>query len=303
MDISAAPSDAEALQPRRTRRPSLPIYQAGGSREPVFVALKRKEEKIAADVSRLGLDELRRHPLLSANAKTSVSLDFPIGHTCDPTPICASVCYGASPRAAATWRKSLRKRLRNLRYFRLVPPEEAADRLARELAAARRRWAPRARVDYLRINGTGDLFPKIIGVINLLAASNPELRIWIVTRRFELAAGIAPLPNIFLQLSLDASTPPALERVARDLVARHPRAYFSFLRSRPGDDTRGAAIVFNEKRTKALPYDRKTDCPADAGRLPLDNIRGVGGTACARCRKCFSEPTIERQRRLLEERA
>jgi hypothetical protein len=300
MDISHARSAAEGATPRETRRRSLPVYQAGGSREPIFVALKRKEEGIAAEVSRLSLDELRRHPLLSANAKTSVSLDFPIGHTCDPTPICASVCYGASPRAAATWRKSLRKRLRNLRYIRLVSPEEAADRLAREMVAVRRRWAPRARVDYLRINGTGDLFPEIVPVINLLAASNPELRIWIVTRRFELAAQITALPNIFLQLSLDRSTPPALERAARDLVAQHPRAYLSFLRSRPEDDTRAAAIVFNEKRTKALPYESKTDCPADAGRLPLDNVRGVGGTACARCRKCFSEATVVRQRRLLE---
>lgn len=277
------------------------MYRAGGNREPVFVALKKKEERIAREVSTLGLEELRRHPLLSANAKTSISLDFPIGHTCDPTPACAAVCYGASPRAAATWRKSLRKRLRNLRYFELASPEEAAARLSQEWEKARRRWAPRVPLDYLRVNGTGDLFPALVPAINTFAASNPHIRLWIVTRRFDLAAGISQLPNVFLQLSLDASTPPALEREARSLVARNPRAYLSFLRTGADQDTRAAAIVFNEKRTEGLPYERATACPADAGRLPLGNIRGVGGTACARCRKCFTEPTLERQRSLLGE--
>lgn len=238
--------------------------------------------------------------MLSANAKTTVSLDFPIGHTCDPTPACASVCYGAVPRAAATWKKSLRKRLRNLRYVIEAPPEEVAARLTREFRAAQRRWAPRARLDFLRVNGTGDLFPQVIPALRLFAAANPDVRVWIVTRRFDLAVRVPDLPNVYLQLSLDVSTPPALEREARRLVARHPRAYLSFLRTGPSDDTRGAAIVFNEKRTRGLPFSSKTDCPADAGRLPLDNVRGVGGTACARCRKCFSDATLDRQRRLVE---
>jgi len=79
---------------------------------------------------------------------------------------------------------------------------------------------------------------------------------------------------------------------------RHPRAYLSFLRTESTDDTKGAAIVFNEKRTAELPFRSKTDCPADAGRLPLENVRGVGGTACARCRKCFSGATLDRQRQV-----
>jgi hypothetical protein len=283
-------------RPNPTARISLPIYRAGGEHEPVFTALQRKEASLAAEVAALDLQELRRHRLLSANAKTSVSLDFPIGATCDPTPLCARYCYGSSPHAATTWRKSLRKRLRNLRYFTLESPDAAAARLAHEFERARRRWAPRARLDYLRVNGTGDLFPAIVPVLNIFAERNPGVRLWIVTRRFDLAAGIAALPNVYLQLSLDATTPPALERMARRLVETHPRAYFSFLRTRPQDDTRGAAIVFNEKRTAGLPYRGRTDCPVDAGRLPLANVRGVGGTACSRCRKCFSDATVGRQR-------
>jgi hypothetical protein len=284
----------------RTRK-RLPIYRAGGSEEPTFTALKAKELEIAAEVAAMDLDELRRWPLLSCNAKTSVSLDFPIGHTCDPTATCARVCYAAGPRAAATWRKSLRKRLRNLRYFRFEEPHEAAWKLGREFSRARRRWEPRANLDYLRINGSGDLFPEIVPVLNFFATYYGGIRLWIVTRRPELAAQIAPLPNVYLQLSLDASTPPELVERSRFLAATHPRAYLSFLRTAPKDDTRGAAIVFNEKRTPGLPYHGRTDCPVDAGRLPLDNIRGTGGTACATCRKCFSERTLERQRELIVE--
>lgn len=295
--VPVTPPDLHDRRPAARR--SLPIYRAGGSDQPVFTALRRKEEPLVAEVAALGIEELRRRPMLSANAKTTVSWDFPIGQTCDPTPECASVCYGAVPRAAATWKKSLRKRLRNLRYVIETPTEEVADRLAREFRRAQKRWAPRARLGFLRVNGTGDLFPQVIPVLNRFAEANPDVRLWIVTRRFELAARILPLPNVYLQLSLDASTPPELEKAARRLVAGHGRAYLSFLRTRPEGGTRGAAIVFNEKRTRGLPFNSKTDCPADAGRLSLDNVRGVGGTACARCRKCFSDPTLERQRRLL----
>lgn len=281
-----------------TRR-SLPLYRAGGDEERVFVALKRKESPIAEEVASLDLETLRRKPLLSANAKTSISLDFPIGRTCDPTPLCARTCYASSPRAATTWRKSLRKRLRNLRYFELEEPDAAIARLTREFASARRRWAGRARLDYLRVNGTGDLFPALVPVLNGFAERNPDVRVWIVTRRFDLAAGIARLANVYLQLSLDARTPLRLMAEARRLVEEHPRAYFSYLRTSREDVTRGAAIVFNEKHTPDLPYHGKTDCPVDAGRLALDNVRGVGGTACAKCRKCFSEAVLARQRERL----
>lgn len=274
------------------------MYRAGGDQEPAFLSLRRKESALLGPIEPLTPEELRRFPLLSANAKTSVSLDFPIGATCAPTALCARLCYAASPPAATTWPKSLVKRLRNWRYFTLASPEETVERLEREHASARRRWASRARLDYLRVNGTGDLFREAVPVLNLFAERNPDIRLWIVTRRFDLAAAISALPNVYLQLSLDASTPARREREARLLLAAHPRSYLSFLRSELGEDTKGAAIVFNEKRTPGLPYNGATDCPADAGRLPLENVRGVGGTACASCRKCFSEGTLARQRAL-----
>lgn len=265
----------------------------GGETNPRFLVLKAKEDFIRHDVEEMTVQELCDYSLFSANAKTSISLDFPIGHTCNPTALCASVCYAGSPRAAATWRKSLRKRLRNLRYFLLVSADEAAERMTNEFRREARRWSKRTTLDFLRVNGGGDLFPAVVPAINRFAELNPDIRVWIVTRQFGLARGIGEFPNIFLQLSLDRTTPPAFIGRAEDLVATHSRAYLSYLRTQSDDDTKGAAIVFNEKRTAGLPFNGRTDCPVDAGKLPLNNIRGVGGDACSRCRKCFSERTVD----------
>jgi hypothetical protein len=278
---------------------SLPLYQGGGAGAPRFVALKAEEALLAVDVAKLDLDALGRYPLLSVNAKTSVSLDFPIGHTCDPTAGCAGVCYASKPDAPARWRKSLVKRLRNLRYITLADPHEVARRLAREFERAQRRWSKRATLGALRINGSGDLFAEVVPVLNIFAANNPNVALWIVTRRFDLAAQISPLPNVYVQLSLDATTPAKLLEAAHALVRAHSRAYVSFLRTSASDDAQDAAIVFNEKHTEGLPYDGVTDCPVDAGRLELGNVRGTGGTACAKCRKCSSDKVLVMQRTLL----
>jgi hypothetical protein len=272
---------------------------AGGEQEPQFVNIRKREASLAIEVAALDLNALGRRNLLSVNAKTSVSLDFPIGHTCRPTRLCAAVCYASRPGAPAAWNKSLRKRLRNLRYIEVEETGKAIDRLSQDFARMRRSWAKRGvKLDFLRVNGTGDLFPALIPVLNGFAARNPSVLLWIVTRRFDLAALIEPLPNVSLQLSLDATTPPSLKEAACEIVATNPCAYFSDLRTEPTDDTHGAAIVFNA--TPELPYNPRTDCPVDAGHLPLGNERGIGGTACSKCRKCFSQRTLERQRDALD---
>lgn len=272
---------------------------SGGEQEPRFVEVRRKEAEIDAEFAAMHLREVRGRSLLSVNAKTTMSLDFPIGHTCHPTQLCAAVCYASRPGAPAAWKKSLRKRLRNLRYLKLEETGKAIDRLSREFARKRRSWAKRGvKLDFLRVNGTGDLFPALIPALNGFAARNPDVLLWIVTRRFDLAALIEPRGNVYLQLSLDATTAPMLEEAARQIVATNPRAYLSYLRTTPDNDTRGAAIVFNA--TDELPYNGRTDCPVDAGKLPLGNERGVGGTACSKCRKCFSQETLARQRDTLD---
>jgi hypothetical protein len=148
------------------------------------------------------------------------------------------------------------------------------------------------------VNGTGDLFPELVPVLNGFALRHPDVLVWIVTRRFELAARIVSPPNVYLQQSLDATTPPRLEEAAREIVAGNPRAYLSSLRTRADDDTRGAAIVFDV--VVGLPDGGPSACPVDSGQLQLGNERGVGGTACSKCRKCFSPQTLVRQRRTLD---
>lgn len=275
----------------------LPVFRP--QNEPRFATLRQREQEMMREISGMTLAQLSKFPLLSGNAKTSVSLDFPIGHTCSPTMLCARVCYASRPGTPARWDKSLRMRLRNLRYFKLANPASAAARLwdAFRREGTHCEWVRRGvDLNFLRINGTGDLFPEIVPVLNIFAAAHPEVTLWIVSRRPELACLIRALPNVYLQLSVDSTTTPDAFARTMELVALNPRAYVSFLRTRAADDTKRAAIIFNEKRTVGLPYDGIADCPVDAGRLPLDNERGVGGTACSKCRKCFSPKTLERQR-------
>jgi hypothetical protein len=268
------------------------------TKEQRFASLRAREAELMREVSSLTLAELSKFPLLSGNAKTSVSLDFPIGHTCTPTALCARMCYASRPGTPARWDKSLRMRLRNLRYFQLATPREAAARLEREFSRARRAWATHRGVnlDFLRVNGTGDLTIEVVRVLNLFAGEHPDVSVWVVSRLPTLAGMLVPRPNLYLQLSTDSTTTSGAWASTAAVLTLNPRAYTSFLRTKPDEDTHGAAIVFNEKRTEGLPYSGPGDCPADAGRIPLDNVRGDGGTACSKCRKCFSPRTLERQR-------
>lgn len=280
--------------------PALPVVSTTGSGHdhPNFKRLKSRDAALLREIARATDDELAAKPMLSVNAKTGVSLDVAISLTCHPTPVCMSVCYAGTPSAAATWTKSRRKRIRNTEIIRR-DPLAAAERVVREYVRFAGRFERQfgRRHDFLRINGSGDLFPESVVMVNAIAAAVPELTLWVVSRRLDQAREVARLANVFLQLSLDASSTPAFVREAEALVREHPRAYLSFLRTSPEDDTHCAAIVFNEKRTPGLPFDGVSDCPVDAGRLPLGNPRrGAPGDACARCRRCFSERALVRQR-------
>lgn len=270
---------------------------------PPFLEQQLRERDLAHHVDGLSIDEVRRsvrskrrYLLLSANGKTSTSLDMPIGQTCSPTAICASVCYGARSGSPTRWTKCVVARLRNLRRLELSTIEQFVEDLERDFAIKQRWWAKRGvKLDFLRVNGVGELTERLVEVVNLFAKRNPGVRVWVVTRKFELAEKISSDENIFLQLSLDASTSPSAVNAALRLVEQHPRAYTSFLRTSAQDDPRAAAIIFDEKKTKGLPHDSRA-CPADARKLLLGNVRGKGGTACARCRRCFSEKVLVGQR-------
>ena len=274
----------------------------GSTLHPALERARRIESQYVNAHDAMSADELvadmRRSSLLSANAKTGASFDFAIGATCSPTKTCGAVCYALRRGAPTTWAKSIRKRVRNVAFVRRAPTLVVVEQLERELRA-RARYFRRKRgvtLDYVRFCGTGDVFPELVAVINTFAERNPTTKAWVVTRRFELAATLIDAPNMFIQLSTDASTLAADLALAHQIVAAHSRAYTSFLRTRVDDDPGDSALVFHEKRTPGLPSSPR-DCPADAGRLELGNIRGMGGTACARCRRCFSDRVLAVQRR------
>jgi hypothetical protein len=279
----------------------LPVL--GGAVSSVLAHARGREAALVSYYAAMPFEQLEREicgrRLLSFNAKTGCSFDLPIAHTCKPTKICGSVCYVLRKGAPAAWQKSVGKRVRNLVFVRRADPLRVVEQLEREFASKRRYFARHRRVklDYLRVNGTGDLFLELIPALNLFAERNPHIKVWIVTRRFELASLIVPRANVYLQLSLDVSTRAADRALADRLVETHPRAYRSFLLTAPDQDTLGAPVVFHEKRTRGLPRSTR-DCPADAGRLALGNIRGMGGIACATCRRCFSERVLRVQRRV-----
>jgi len=221
-----------------------------------------------------------KEKICSGNTKTGWSVNFPIWRTCRPTKVCAALCYGAVKGRPITWDKSLLKYLRVYRYFLSAPAEEVAERIYKEYKARG--------MTFLRWNGVGDLFPEAVKVINILAREHPDMILWVVTRKPEMAAKIdRKAKNVYVMFSLD-NDPDSRKRKAAMARRRHPRVYYSFLRQSGEDDTMGARIVFNaHQKKKVLPYDDpKTVCPVDAGRVELAG-------ACEGCRKCFSSEALD----------
>lgn len=221
-----------------------------------------------------------KDPICSSNSKTGFSLNFPAWKTCRPTPACVKVCYGRMRGRPITWSASLRKMVRVHRYFLEADPEEVADKIHGEYV--------RRKMDFLRWNGVGDLFPKAVTVINVMVEKHPGDVLWVVTRKPELAAKISrKAENLYLMFSLDKS---AASRKRRVLISRcrHPRLYYSYIREEMGENTMGARVVFNlQQKKKELEYDDPhTTCPVDAGVLPLNG-------ACTACRRCWTDLALD----------
>lgn len=222
----------------------------------------------------------QKEKICSWNTKTGFSVNFPIAGTCRPTAVCAKLCYGAKPGRPITWDKAVRKYLRVHKYFLETPPEEIADRLHREYVGRK--------MTFLRWNGVGDLFPESVAVINQIARRHPDMVLWIATRIPEMARMVTRKgENIYLQFSLDGSEE-CRKRRSRIVRSRHPRLYYSFLRTSMDEDTMGARIVYNAQQYKDRLKcdDRRTVCPADAEIMP---IKG----ACEKCRMCFSRLSLD----------
>jgi hypothetical protein len=179
---------------------------------------------------------------------------------------------------------SLKKQVRVLNYFRKHSTEEVGDRILVECKKikGRRRNGNNPPL-FLRWNGSGDLFPGSVRVINYVANKDPDIIHWVVTRKPKEVANIEELPNIYVMFSLDSS-PESGKKLKQ--IRKHERMYFSFLRRHENEDTSGAQIVFNaQKSSVSTLHDSDRCCPVDSGIIPLK-----GG--CERCRKCFTEEIL-----------
>ena len=223
---------------------------------------------------------------LSRNRVTGWSVNYPIMGTCRPTRVCAQTCYFA--KGPTTWPTAIEKQLRLYRNT-AVDPQRVADRIARS--------CDHHRVDFLRWNGGGDLFPQAVLACNRLALIRPRLPIWVVTRRPELAARLDDLPNLYVHFSLDRDS---LDRRDRFLALRpaSTRYFFSY-QAEPGErpdpalmDRLGVSVLFFDRY-------RPTDGapPYGPALCPL-NVRPDIADACRRCRRCFDGSAVAESRRI-----
>lgn len=221
-----------------------------------------------------------KETVCSLNTKTGWSVNLPILGTCRPTKVCADLCYGVLLGKPVAWTPSIKKNLRVLRYFKETPAQIAADRIHKEYVARK--------MDFIRWNGVGDLIPETVKVINLLAEQHPDMAMWVVTKKPEFIQHLnRTSPGLYIMFSLD-SDPRSLRSKEIVKEQKHPRTYFSFLRTEADQDTLEARIIFNlQQKKKHLPFeDPRRCCPVDAGKIETKG-------ACGKCRKCFSEGVLD----------
>jgi len=235
-----------------------------------------------------GLEESEKAPssYLSGNKVTGFSVNFPIQGTCRPSKVCIETCYYATGGTA--WNNSLRKQLWLFNKCN-EDPIAFADVIAKEYY--------KKGLDYLRWNGGGDLFEASTEALNHIGEKYPEMVIWIVTRKPEMAALIAPHPNLHLHFSLDAHS---LERrdKALDLVNRP--IFFSYQcqkGEKPDVDLltseHGVSLFFFDNYYLTDPvYEidhMDVLCPLNLNRTNTGDIAG----SCGECRKCFNGHWLE----------
>jgi hypothetical protein len=215
--------------------------------------------------------ELTFKHLLSTNDKTRASVNFPIVGTCDPSDVCKQICYACSGHFThATVQKA---NMARFQYFCTAPVQEVADRVYYEAKALGLR--------YLRWNGSGDLFPASVRVINHLAATRGDLVNVVYSRKPGMINQLAHDPkHIIINISLD--------RASLELPARitHPHVRYTYLRMDEGDTPPAWSpelpleVVFaNHDLGHKLSHEPRT-CAATNGRMPNKD-------ACHRCMRCF----------------
>lgn len=223
---------------------------------------------------------------LSKNDKTGISINTSIARTCRPTPACSVYCYGLDGRIRMP--AALQRQAENSAMFSVEEWGQLADE-AMDIAHVVSRQQ-----DFLRMFGVGDLQPGSVYFINQLSAyakhAKPKFRIWVSTRKFDLAVNLADNPNLHVMLSFDSSTPLRWRTAGLKLLAKRRPQFFAAWVRQSEDETvpKWVDVVFEQHRhghgrAKRAPHKRA--CPATIhtdypGSQPLDG-------ACGACNFCF----------------
>jgi hypothetical protein len=224
---------------------------------------------------------LPEHLFISKNDKTGWSINVAIAETCQPTRACAEYCYGLGGRIVMD--ASLHRQAENARFFAARPMWEIRSEAEDVVHVVSRTQ------NFLRMFGVGDLQPGSVEFVSWMAryasVRRPGFRIWVATRKFELATGLPDSSNLHVMMSLDATTPAKKLEKARELLERGPTWFAAWVRRHEDERVPDwVTVVFEEhkwggKRARREPDPRA--CPATV----------LGGAdhsgACSRCQYCF----------------
>jgi len=247
-------------------------------------ANKMKALRMATPV--IETDDIPERLFLSKNDKTGWSINTSIALTCRPTPGCAVYCYGMGGRIAMP--AALKRQAENASMFGLEEWGQLADEAMDVTHVVSRQQ------HFLRMFGVGDLQDGSVYFINQLAAYakavKPKFRIWVSTRKFDMAAKLLDTPNLHVMLSFDATTPSRYLAAGRKLLAqRRPQFFAAWVRCSPEESVPPwINVVFEEHaigRGRAKRKPEKRACPATIhedfkGSMPLEK-------ACESCMYCF----------------
>ena len=225
---------------------------------------------------KLTLDEFDINPttkVLSRNQVTGYAVNFPIQKTCRPTPVCKDTCYFAVKLNASI--PALTLQHRNL-YFCQQDPEEFARHVTYEY--------DNAGLNYLRWNGGGDLFDEALIAIEYIRINRPDIVLWIVSRKAELAAQLHYHHNHFIHLSLDRSLIDQKSQIRS--MFKHGQVFFSY-QVHPEETVQMSVvenvdlIFMHDYQPIPSEFDRQEEkfCPLNGAESITD--------ACGRCRRCF----------------
>jgi hypothetical protein len=249
--------------------------------------MSAKKMKVLRDATpEIDVDHIPDRLFLSKNDKTGWSINTSIAMTCRPTPGCAVYCYGLGGRISMP--ASLQRQAENAAMFGIEEWGQLADEAMDITHVVSRQQ------DFLRMFGVGDLQLGSVYFINQLAAYakaiKPKFRIWVSTRKFDMAARLVDSPNLHVMLSFDATTLKRHRTEGLKLLAlRRPQFFAAWVRcSKEENIPDWINVVFEEHaigRGRAKRPPEKRACPATihedfAGSAPLES-------ACSNCQYCF----------------